>query len=123
MVNMQTEEGGHVFMRRLTKVVAVTLVIGFAFGGMASFAGEVKKEMAKPAAKAGAKQANISMDVKKLQEGLQKLAYDPGPADGKLGSKTKAALRTFQQDNGLKADGKPGKATITKLEALLKARR
>jgi peptidoglycan hydrolase-like protein with peptidoglycan-binding domain len=119
----QTGEGGHVFMRRLTQVIAVMLVVGFALGGLALFAAEVKREMAKPAAKAGTKPAKGSVDVKDLQGDLQKLGYDPGPADGMLGSKTRAALRTFQQDNGLKADGKPRKATIAKLEAMVKAKR
>ncbi len=104
------------------QVAAVILVVGFALGGLALFAGEIKQELAKPAAKAGAKQAKDSMDVKKLQEGLQKLGYEPGPVDGILGSKTRAAVISFQQDNGLKADGKPGKATMAKLEALLKAK-
>ena len=110
-------------MKRLTRVAGVMLVVSVAFGGVALFAGEVKSEMAKPAAKTGAKQAKVSMDVKKLQEGLQKLGYDPGSSDRMLGSKTKAALRTFQQDNGLKADGKLGKATVAKLDALLKGKR
>jgi len=104
------------------QVAAVMLVVAFPLGGLSLFAGEIKQEMAKPAAKAGAKQAKVSMDVKKLQEGLQKLGYEPGSVDGILGSKTSAAVKAFQQDNGLKADGKAGKATMAKLEALLKAK-
>ena len=110
-------------MRRLTKVAAGMLVIGMAFGGMTLSSGEIKREMIELAARTAATPAKGSMDVKKLQEGLQKLGYDPGPVDGILGPKTSAALRTFQQDNGLKADGKPGKATTAKLEVLLKAKR
>lgn len=109
-------------MRRLTQVIAVMLVGGFALGGVTLFGAEVKREMAQPTARAAAKPAKAAMDVKKLQQGLQKLGYDPGPADGMLGSKTRAALRTFQQDNGLKIDGKPGKATVAKMEALVKAK-
>jgi len=81
-----------------------------------------KQKFDQSPARAGAKPAKAAMDVKKLQQGLQKLGYDPGPVDGMLGSKTRAALRTFQQDNGLKIDGKPGKATVPKMEALVKAK-
>lgn len=40
-----------------------------------------------------------------LQEGLKKLGFDPGPADGLVGLKTRIALRAFQKARGLPADG------------------
>ena len=40
------------------------------------------------------------------QRGLKKLHYDPGPADGVLGSKTRAAIRAFQAASGLPSDGR-----------------
>lgn len=39
--------------------------------------------------------------VAKLQMALQREGYDPGPADGMMGGKTKDALVKFQQDKGL----------------------
>jgi localization factor PodJL len=36
---------------------------------------------------------------------LTKLGYDPGPADGVLGAKTRAAIREYEQRNNLTADG------------------
>jgi peptidoglycan hydrolase-like protein with peptidoglycan-binding domain len=45
--------------------------------------------------------------VRNIQAGLQRLGYDPGPADGHYGPKTEAAIRRFQQDNGLPVDGQP----------------
>ena len=45
--------------------------------------------------------------VRNIQAGLQRLGYDPGPADGHYGAQTEAAIRRFQQDNGLPIDGQP----------------
>lgn len=53
--------------------------------------------------------------TKKLQILLNGLGYSCGTADGIAGSKTLAALRAFQYDNGLDADGIAGAKTWTKL--------
>jgi peptidoglycan hydrolase-like protein with peptidoglycan-binding domain len=44
-------------------------------------------------------------DVMAAQRQLQALGYLVGGADGKLGPKTRAAIRTFQEGAGLAADG------------------
>ena len=40
-----------------------------------------------------------------IQRALARLGYDPGPADGIAGPRTRAAIRTFQTDAGLPVDG------------------
>lgn len=57
------------------------------------------------------------MDPKEIQQLLIELGYDIGPsgADGKLGTKSKDALRTFQGLNKLETDANPGKMTRAKL--------
>lgn len=47
--------------------------------------------------------------IKEVQKALNDLGYDCGKVDGILGKKTKAALKKFQKDYGLKVDGKIGK--------------
>lgn len=54
-------------------------------------------------------------DVKKLQETLNALGYDCGAADGIFGAKTEIAVRSFQEANGLAADGIAGKNTLALL--------
>jgi hypothetical protein len=44
-------------------------------------------------------------DVLKLQKTLKDKGYDPGQLDGVFGRKTQRAVKRFQRDNGLKADG------------------
>ena len=56
-------------------------------------------------------------DVTKLQTALNALGYDCGAADGIFGAKTEAAVRAFQQANGLTVDGIAGKATQEALYA------
>ena len=54
----------------------------------------------------GEKPANSSA-VGRVQTGLTRLGYNPGPVDGKLGSRTQSAIRSYQRDHGLLVDGRP----------------
>lgn len=56
-------------------------------------------------------------EVTRLQTALNALGYDCGTADGIFGAKTEAAVRAFQQANGLTVDGIAGKATQAALYA------
>jgi len=44
--------------------------------------------------------------MKQIQMALKERGYDPGPIDGMWGSKSSAALKRFEKDNKLPADGK-----------------
>lgn len=52
------------------------------------------------------------MDVRSIQEALKAAGFDPGPADGIAGPRTRAAIVAFQQANGLKPDGIAGPVTL-----------
>lgn len=54
-------------------------------------------------------------EVKKLQQSLINAGYDLGNADGIFGEKTQAAVKKYQQDNGLDVDGIAGTNTLGKL--------
>lgn len=43
---------------------------------------------------------------KQIQEALRDQGYNPGPIDGRWGSKSAAALKRFERDHNLPADGK-----------------
>jgi hypothetical protein len=53
-----------------------------------------------------------------IQQRLAELGYKPGPIDGIDGPRTRAAIRAFQRDAGLKQNGKASPEVI---EALSKA--
>ena len=51
------------------------------------------------------------MTTRQIQNLLDYLGYEPGVIDGAMGRNTQAAVRRFQADYGLTADGDPGAST------------
>ncbi len=55
--------------------------------------------------------------LKDVQKALVRAGLDPGPVDGRLGKKTKRAIKDFQKKKNLKADGVVGEKTWTLLKS------
>lgn len=51
--------------------------------------------------------------IREAQERLRGLGYDVGPADGRLGPRTRAAIISFQEDHNLSATGEIDQKTAT----------
>lgn len=56
------------------------------------------------------------MTTRGVQHKLKELGFDPGPVDGLMGPRTKAAIIGFQAANGLKPDGIVGPKTLAALQ-------
>lgn len=56
-----------------------------------------------------------SADIQQAQQTLNSLGFDVGSADGSMGPRTRTALRTFQRQYGLKANGQLDNATLETL--------
>jgi len=54
--------------------------------------------------------------VRRVQTALAARGYDVGPIDGIIGSRTSAAIRAFQSDQGLAPDGRLTAGLIERLE-------
>lgn len=76
-----------------------TLVLGFAQSALAT----------------SYRQGDSGSAVTTIQTKLKRWGYFDGPVDGVYGSKTTKAVRSFQQKNGLTADGVAGPATLKAL--------
>lgn len=63
----------------------------------------------------GAQNGGDKQQVKMVQEALKEKGYDPGAIDGAMGPRTSAALRDFQQAEGLRATGRLDAETRIKL--------
>lgn len=50
--------------------------------------------------------------VRAIQAELQRAGYDVGGVDGRLGPRTKAAIRQYEQQNGLPVDGSPSRSLL-----------
>ena len=60
----------------------------------------------------------VGDDVATLQDRLLELGFDAGRVDGVFGVQTEGALRSFQREYGLLADGSCGPATLRALRQL-----
>ncbi len=89
-----------------------------------------KREAFSPAEREGASSADTSETlqaygtlqkgssgeaVRRMQQRLSELGYDPGGADGIFGEATRTAVQAFQRRNGLDADGIAGPLTQARL--------
>ncbi len=95
------------FRKSILAVAAIGLVMGL--GSPSISLAQSKPKMAK------ATKAKASPQIMAIQNSLKKAGYDPGPADGIMGKKTRAAVKAFQKANGLKTSGRIDKTTRAKL--------
>jgi len=58
------------------------------------------------------REGDTGVEVMQLQENLNQLGYSAGKADGSYGSQTVEAVKAFQKNNALTADGVAGSKTL-----------
>jgi peptidoglycan hydrolase-like protein with peptidoglycan-binding domain len=90
------------------------VLIGAAAGGATGLLTDRSQvDLGEPAWKKGGSSARPAQasagdaTVRDIQAGLGRLGYDAGPADGKTGPRTRAAIRQYQERNSLLVDGQP----------------
>ncbi|WP_407929164.1 peptidoglycan-binding domain-containing protein [Desulfomarina profundi] len=95
-------------LKRYNNADAYALAVGLLADRLAGSDGMVQSWPRKPGA--------LDIDEKiELQERLKKLGYYTGEIDGSLGRESRKAIRKYQVEAGIKADGIPGKELLQKL--------
>jgi len=61
------------------------------------------------------KEIHSREQVERAQQALRDKGQDPGPIDGIMGPRTKAALKDFQRAEGVRETGRLDSETLTKL--------
>ena len=62
----------------------------------------------------------LRLSAREIQTALKNAGFYKGTIDGKMGPRTREAIKEFQKLNGLKADGIVGRRTIEKLNNYLR---
>ena len=75
-----------------------------------------KRQGAMAPQQSGAQRVDLSQDqVRSVQQNLAQRGYDPGPVDGRWGQRTQSALRNFERDQDMRADGRPDPQSLAAL--------
>lgn len=77
------------------------------------------EEVSTKLSKKDAEIIRVGVSAGQVQIALKKAGYYNGAIDSRVGSGTKKAIKQFQQDNDLKADGVIGRQTWEKLKTYL----
>jgi peptidoglycan hydrolase-like protein with peptidoglycan-binding domain len=98
-------------------------LIGAAAGGITGVATDKSQvNLGDPVWKRGSSSSSSSSAasgnglVRDIQSKLAQQGFNPGPADGKLGPKTRAAITQYQQKNNLLVDGNPSPELLARMQ-------
>jgi peptidoglycan hydrolase-like protein with peptidoglycan-binding domain len=99
-------------MKKPLTHVAIAVALAFPLAAVAAD----EKQQSQQSQGASEQQASQSPElVKQAQEKLSAAGHDVGEADGRMGPKTQAALKDYQEKKGLQASGKLDQQTIAAL--------
>lgn len=83
------------------------VVLGAAAGGLTGgLTDQSTIDLGDPIWAQGDQPANNAA-VSRVQAGLTRLGYNPGPVDGAMGAQTTSAIEAYQRDHKLLVDGRP----------------
>ena len=103
------------FTRAMALAVALALAAAPALAQGNSDTKSSMKSSTSGGAPSGAGMSGNTERVKAVQQALKDQGHDPGAIDGVMGPKTEAALRDYQQKQGLKVTGRLDADTSAKL--------
>jgi peptidoglycan hydrolase-like protein with peptidoglycan-binding domain len=101
-----------------TTALAAVLAVGTVGGALAAGYDQHGAQQQQSSQQQSANQPQSSQNqqhVREVQQKLMQEGHDVGSIDGQFGPKTQAALRSFQQEEGLQPSGQIDQQTLEKL--------
>lgn len=102
-------------------IVEGVLIGAVAGGAVGALTDEKQVNLGKPAWKGDSAKAAESESepalVKDIQGALARQGFDPGPADGRVGPRTRAAISDYQRQHKLLVDGRPSAELLQHLQS------
>jgi len=102
-------------MNTFTGAIALAVALALAAPPALAQGKSDTKSSTSGGALSGAGMSGNTERVKAVQQALKDQGHDPGAIDGVMGPKTQAALRDYQQKQGLKVTGRLDADTSAKL--------
>ena len=99
----------------LPVISALLILLAGAFFFLSSQENRQKETLPPPLQTVAEKPLELQGGVKLLQEMLKTAGHYPSAPTGVFDDSTEAGVRSFQQEEGLKVDGKPGGQTLLRL--------
>lgn len=93
------------------------LIVSSLLGGSGGEIPRQTVEKQSPTATAAGNKDSAREQVRLIQERLKESGFDPGPIDGKMGPRTRAALQRYQASQGLSDSGSLDDKTLVALGA------
>ncbi len=94
---------------------AVVAALAFASVGAIAAAKPLSADTSQPSSQSYTSSPGDSSQLTQIQQALNDKGLNAGPVDGKMGPKTKAAIKQFQAQQGLQASGKLDAQTVAML--------
>ena len=104
-----TGKDGIYIMKNKKRIVCVLLLFTLLFLAGAALTSPMRPQPGVPAL---SKYGSGGEEVRQIQQKLKAAGYYTGPVDGIFGAKTRSAVKAFQRDCGLTADGVAGPKTL-----------
>jgi peptidoglycan hydrolase-like protein with peptidoglycan-binding domain len=105
-------------MKRLLIVIGIGAVVLWLVGPFHEGIGELFQSVTAPSPERQAVKPTFPPPLSDVQLALREAGFDPGPVDGRMGRRTRSALKAFQSTNGLKQTGEVTRETWAALQAL-----
>jgi len=104
-------------MKRLLIVLGLGAVVLWFVGPLREGIGRLFQQTMSAAPVQQASKAAFPPPLAEVQRALQEAGFDPGPIDGRMGRRTRSALKAFQSANNLKPTGEVNAQTWEALQA------